>query len=84
MEQKNMENNIHNLDHDMMIDSHVVMEVNESYPDGCKYIGQKKEGKKEGTGSYRFNDGSHYEGEWRNDKMEGRGCLYYPNKQKAY
>ena len=38
-----------------------------------KYIGQLKEGKREGSGIIYWSNGDKYEGEWKNDKNDGMG-----------
>ena len=42
-----------------------------------KYIGQLKEGKREGSGIIYWSNGDKYEGEWKNDKNDGMGIYYY-------
>lgn len=51
---------------------------------GTKYIGQIKNGKRNGRGLFYYNDGSYYEGYWRDNKMHGKGSLYYSNGSLAY
>lgn len=36
----------------------------ETWPDGSKYEGEYKNGKKNGKGAYAWSDGSYYVGEW--------------------
>lgn len=43
------------------------------YSDGGKYIGQFKEGKREGKGKMFWEDGSTYDGQWKNDFKDGHG-----------
>ena len=43
------------------------------------YIGQKRNGKKEGYGILYWANGNRYEGEWKNGKKEGYGILYWAN-----
>lgn len=43
------------------------------------YVGDLKDGRKEGKGKQIFEDGSIYEGEWKNDKMDGSGSMVYAN-----
>ena len=62
----------------------VLMNVEESYPDGGKYHGQTLNNRKNGKGKYIYPDGSVFEGEWNNDQMQGFGTLYYSNKCLAY
>ena len=46
------------------------------YENGTFY-GKVKEGKKEGQGIYKFNNGETYVGEFKNDLREGIGIYYY-------
>lgn len=50
--------------------------VKETYPDGTRYEGDKKEDKKHGRGTFWYLDGGYYEGQWREDKLAGRGNMY--------
>ena len=67
----------------IMINSDKIYELyefsfNNFYDDnGEKYIGEMKNGLKEGKGRMYFNNGSRYEGDFKNDKMEGKGILYF-------
>ena len=49
---------------------------------GNKYIGEKKNNKKEGLGILYYSNGTRYEGEWKNDKKEGYGIFYYSSGDK--
>jgi hypothetical protein len=49
---------------------------NTEYENGIFY-GKVKEGKKEGQGIYKFNNGETYIGEFKNDLREGIGIYYY-------
>jgi hypothetical protein len=42
-------------------------------PDGAKYEGMYKEGRKEGTGTFIWADGSMYQGQFKDNKIEGIG-----------
>ena len=42
-----------------------------------KYIGEIKNGKREGKGIFNFKNGDIYEGDWKNDKMDGKGIYYH-------
>lgn len=75
----NFQNNNFN---ERMINS--VQIVNETYPDGSSYEGEKIGNKKHGNGKYIYPDRSVYKGEWKNDCMEGFGTLYYPNQCLNY
>ena len=41
------------------------------------YVGEVREGKKEGYGECFYKNGDYYKGEWVNDKKEGKGLLYF-------
>ena len=47
----------------------------EKWPDGSVFVGQYKEGKKNGLGKYEWADGAIYEGEWEDNEIAGYG--YY-------
>ena len=49
---------------------------NTEYENGIFY-GKVEEGKKEGQGIYKFNNGETYVGEFKNDLREGIGIYYY-------
>ena len=49
------------------------------YKNGRKYIGQFKNGKREGYGIMFFPDGGRYEGNWKDDLADGKGIEYYSN-----
>ena len=40
---------------------------------GDKYVGQYKDDKKHGEGTWTFADGEKYVGEWKDDKRHGLG-----------
>jgi len=42
-----------------------------------KYIGERKNGKKDGFGIQTWNDGASYIGSFRNDKACGLGCFQH-------
>ncbi len=46
-----------------------------TYPDGSRYDGEMKDGKRHGRGIWVRSDGLKYEGEWEDDKPSGRGKL---------
>lgn len=46
------------------------------YTDGSKYVGQWKDGKREGEGVCTFSNGTKYVGQWTNNKRHGHGTLY--------
>ncbi len=49
-----------------------------TYPDGQRYEGMWKGGKKEGRGSLIFPNGASYEGRFRDDRIDGTGTLLLP------
>ena len=46
------------------------------------YVGEYKDGKRNGQGTYTFVDGSKYIGEWRDDKRHGQFTLAFSNGNK--
>ncbi len=58
----------------------VLENVIETYNNGCRYEGQKKNGVRHGKGKYIYTNQGYYEGNWRANKINGTGTLYYPNK----
>ena len=52
-------------------------------PDGSKYNGQIKNGKKNGQGILEFDQYTKYNGEFRNDKFWGRGRYSFHDKEKG-
>jgi hypothetical protein len=46
------------------------------------YVGEKKEGKKHGTGKMIYANGDTYEGSWKNDKYHGFGVFKSKNKEE--
>ena len=65
---------------DSLINGYNQLNINkmQDYPDG-KYIGEFKNGLREGKGIFYYNDGARYEGDYRNDKREGKGIYYFSN-----
>ncbi|CAD8176064.1 unnamed protein product [Paramecium octaurelia] len=58
--------------------------VNETYPNGQRYVGEKINGKKEGRGRLYYKEGGYYDGNWKNDRISGQGVLYYASGRPAY
>ena len=54
-----------------------------NFPDGSKYVGELKNGLRDGYGTYsHFLDGKQYAeyfGEWKNDKAHGHGTYTFHN-----
>lgn len=47
-----------------------------------KYVGQYKDGKKNGQGTFNFSNGSKYVGEWKDGERHGQGTYTYPDGEK--
>lgn len=45
-------------------------------PDGSTYVGEWKDGKREGRGTYTYPNGDYYEGEWKENKFDGFGRMF--------
>ena len=43
------------------------------------YVGEFRNGKESGQGTYTFRNGKRYVGEWRDGKFNGQGTLYLPD-----
>ena len=52
------------------------------YPGVGKYIGETKNGLKEGVGLLQFDNGETYEGECKNNKADGNGTYTWPDGDK--
>ena len=50
-----------------------------TYENGDKYVGELKNGLKNGKGIYYYVNGNRYEGDWKDDKKEGKGIFYFVN-----
>lgn len=46
---------------------------------GATYVGDKKNGLPNGTGTYIWPSGTKYVGDWRDGKMHGQGTISWPN-----
>lgn len=42
-----------------------------------QYIGEMKDNKRNGKGTYIYGNGDRYEGNWLNDLRHGKGTFYY-------
>ena len=55
-------------------------------PDGMKYVGEWKDGKYHGQGTYIFGSGPHlgdiYVGEWKDNKKHGQGTYTFASGSK--
>ncbi len=52
------------------------------YPDGSRYEGEMKDGKREGEGTWAKPDGTKYSGQWKGDKPDGLGTFIWPDGRK--
>lgn len=58
--------------------------VEEVFPDGSVYKGEKINKMRHGKGKFIYSHGGVYEGDWKNGKMDGYGVLYYADHSIAY
>ena len=58
------------------------MEEKKVYIDGRLYVGEFKDGKRNGTGTYTMPNGEKYVGEFKDGKENGTGTLTFPSGQK--
>lgn len=52
------------------------------YPDGAVYVGEIKDGKKQGKGIYFMSANRYYVGTFDNDHIHGSGTMYYDNGKR--
>ncbi|MBW6464478.1 MAG: DUF4282 domain-containing protein [Firmicutes bacterium] len=52
------------------------------YPDGSRYRGEVKNGKRDGQGTLLKPDGTKYVGEWREDRPHGQGTITWADGRK--
>ena len=52
------------------------------WPDGEKYVGEFKDGKRHGRGTNTFADGEKYVGEYKDGKRQGQGTYTYASGAK--
>lgn len=57
-----------------------IPEIKNTIETNGTYTGNRENGKKSGTGTFKWNDGTVYEGEWKEDKINGKGKLTIPDK----
>ena len=53
-----------------------------TYPNGKKYVGEWKNGKKHGQGTKTWSNGDKYVGEYKNGEYHGQGTFTYPDGTK--
>ena len=56
--------------------------VTKIYDNGQKYVGEFKDDKKNGQGTYSWPDGKKYVGEYKDDKKNGQGTFSWPDGEK--
>lgn len=54
------------------------------WPNGDKFAGEWKNGKRNGHGSFIWPEGDRYTGEWKNDRNNGQGNYTYPQTGIQY
>ena len=54
------------------------------YENGDSYVGEWKDNKRHGKGTYRYADGNKYVGEWKDDDFNGKGTLTTQGWQMQY
>ena len=57
-------------------------QVNLTFPNGDKYVGEFKDDKPNGKGTYTWSDGRKYEGEFEDGKQNGQGTYTFLNGDK--
>ena len=53
-----------------------------TWDDGDKYVGEYKDGKKNGQGTYTYAEYGKYIGEWKDNQWNGQGTYTYANGDK--
>ncbi len=51
-------------------------------PDGAKYVGEFRDGKSNGQGTYTWSSGQIYVGEWKDGKQHGQGTMTFAGGDK--
>ena len=74
-------NNMINEFKELKNNNNIITNKTEIYDNG-KYIGEFKNGMRDGKGIYYWNNGDRYEGDFRNGKYEGKGIYYYNNGER--
>ena len=54
----------------------------QTFADGEKYVGEWKDNRQHGQGTYTFADGTKYVGEWNDGKMHGQGTFAFADGRK--
>ena len=52
------------------------------FRDERKYVGEYKDGKRHGHGTYTYPDGAQYVGEYKDNSENGQGTYTYPDGEK--
>ena len=53
--------------------------ITKQYDDGSVYEGTFKDGRQDGTGTYKLPSGFEYTGDWVDGEITGQGIARYPN-----
>ena len=53
-----------------------------TYADGDKYVGEWKDSKRNGQGTYTYADGDKYVGEYKDNEFHGQGTYTWPDGHK--
>ena len=56
--------------------------IEKYYDNGTYYLGEFKNGMRNGQGTFIYQDNSRYEGDWKNDMRHGKGKLYFSKDNK--
>ena len=54
-----------------------------TYPNGSKYLGEYKDGKKHGQGTFTYPNGDKYVGEFKDGEKNGQGTFTFSDGRKG-
>ena len=55
-----------------------------TFANGNEYVGEFKDGKQSGRGSYTLTNGTKYTGEVKDDNPNGQGTMTFPREEHLY
>ena len=61
-----------------------ILEINTTFSNGDRYVGEWKDNKMHGQGTCTYASGGKYIGEWKDNKRHGQGTYTAANKGKVY